>query len=76
MAFKLKHKRTGMWFGKSLSKFDREHRSYKTNLRKIAGSLYENKPTEKQLKNWFHSYCDETGKNIKFDITDFEIVEI
>lgn len=75
MAFKIKHKRTGLFLTTSKTKRIRNPWTvYKTNLVK-GGRVYE-KCTLEQAKKWFRIYYDEAGAVVEFNIDDFELVEI
>ncbi len=77
MAFKIKHIETGLFLGKSTTKIETnpKYRRYKTNL-KLRGSIYEFKPTIQQLQCWYSTYYNLSGETVKFNINDFEVVQV
>lgn len=77
MAYKLRHKESGYFLGKSINKAEHNpYRSYKTNLRIRGGSIYEYIPTDAQMKNWYRNYYNLVGDIVEFDYSDFEIITI
>lgn len=74
MAWRIKHKPTGMYYRPYTMIWDKEtNRHVKTNITKV-GKLYLHKPTDIQFKIWFSGAYDRQGKRIP--LSDWEVVEL
>lgn len=75
MAYKIRHIPSGLFLQKSTVKYDRNpFRRYKVNLTK-KGKVYENKPSDGQMHNWWSRYWDSNGNPCRFKREDFEFVQ-